>query len=250
MLPNLRWRLLCSFPRRSPTRSVDNRHSNMDSAAPITRLTDALHRAKYAGPLDVAALAKGTPSGFLPLLHFALLGASRRVVAWLADIGSGLTLGMSDARFVEVAHRVLREQFGYKPSLTVQQLLTPSGFADKKMLLVLDVLKACSAKHSALMLAAKSQGAAPGGAASSASPRGPITPRRPTSSAGCLPPAMSRRPAVVSSEQRAAPASPLDVLQRPQRASEPPTYAQPSPWPLSPRGGFRYERVHEPLPLV
>lgn len=181
-----------------------------DQAAALTRLTDALRRAHYSGPLDVAALAKGAPSGFLPLLHFALLGASRLVAAWLAEGGSGLSPAMSDARFVECTHRLLRDQMSYRPALTVQQLLTASGFADKKMLLVVDVLKLCSTRHSALLLEAKRRTAAAcPSPRTGASPR-PSSARTPrTRSAGG---SRGAHAAVISSELRMAPPSPVELL--------------------------------------
>lgn len=112
------------------------------------RLREELRRARYDGAVDLDALASGHPRGFLPLLHFALLGASLPVARWIAERGYMLSTA-TDERFVEAVHRLLRDDFSYRPQLTVQQLLS-DRFAQKKVLLVIDVLRLCSAKHAAL----------------------------------------------------------------------------------------------------
>ena len=56
---------------------------------------------------------------------------------------------MTDARFTEAAHKVLRDHFGHRPALSVQQLLSP-GFAEKKMACVLEALQLVRSKHAEL----------------------------------------------------------------------------------------------------
>ena len=171
----------------------------------LPRLRKALQGAHFAGVFDAKALTKGDPAGFLPLLHWALLEYSHPVALWLAEVGSGLSPAMSDARFVETAHRVLRERFAYRSSLNVHQLLQPSGFAERKMLLVLDVLQLCRTKHDEL--AGREKRRAP-----SASPRttprvaGGEIARSPLSTVRYQ---MPSSPAVISSEQRVAPPPPM-----------------------------------------
>ena len=172
-----------------------------DLKCALPRLTDALRRARYSGTFDVGALASGDPAGFLPLLHFALLGVSRAVAVWLSEVGSGLTPAMSDARFVEAAHRALRDHFNHRPVLTVQQLLA-MGFAEQKMLLVLDVLQLCRSKHAELLAKRRASSAKGGGAPA-------VSPSRPSS-------ASPRTATLISSKPRVV--------------------APPSPIPLSPRG--------------
>ena len=114
----------------------------------ILRLREELRRARYDGPLDLDALTAGRPSGFLPLLHFALLRLSHPVALWVAERGYMLSTA-TDERFVEAVHRLMREDFGYRHQLTVQQLLS-DRFAQKKAQFVLDVLQHCTAKHAKL----------------------------------------------------------------------------------------------------
>ena len=174
----------------------------------MPRLIDALRKARYAGPLDVGALAAGEPSGILPLLHFALLGSSQAVATWLADAGSGLSPAMSDARFIAAAHRALREQFGYRPPLTVQQILG-AGFAERKMSIALETLRLCRAKHTELVgPARRPRSARPETAAAVASPR--------------TQPSCTRTSAVViSSELRMKPPTPMGMMASSMAAMEP-----------------------------
>lgn len=123
----------------------------------LSRLTDALQRAGYHGPFDAGAVARGDPAAVLPLLHFALLGTSKPVALWLAEVGSGLSAGMSDARFVTMLQRVLRDHLGYRCVLSTPQILTSSGFAEKKICLILDVLKLCREKHLAIAASSRRQ---------------------------------------------------------------------------------------------
>ena len=98
---------------------------------------------------------------------------------------------MSDARFVAAAHKMLREQLGYRCVLTVPQLLSSEGFAERKMLLILDVLSLCRTKHAELTGRDKRR-------------TGGSTPRR-------LPTAVSPRctPRTITSEQRVTPPEPV-----------------------------------------
>ena len=171
----------------------------------LPRLRKALSNAHYAGAFDAKALTKGDPAGFLPLLHWVLLEYSHPVALWLAEVGSGLSPAMSDARFVETAQRVLRDRFAYRSSLNVHQLLQPSGFAERKMLLVLDTLQLCKTKHDELVGREKRR-------APIASPR--TTPRVAAGEVARSPLStvryqMPARPLVISSEQRVAPPPPM-----------------------------------------
>ena len=63
----------------------------------------------------------------LPLLHHCLLGYSKSLAAAIFSKGYELQ-GKTDHRFVELAFKVLREVFGYRPSLTPTQFLQ-GGYA-------------------------------------------------------------------------------------------------------------------------
>jgi hypothetical protein len=169
----------------------------------LPRLTEALRRARYAGPLDVAALAAGEPAGFLPVLHFALLGASQRVAAWLCSERSGLSPAMTDTRFVTAAHRVMRDHLGLKPALTTQQLLA-AGFAERKMQLCLDALGACRAKHAELAGCERRQSRG----AEARTPRGGCSACAPATAAHLSSP-RTRMAVISSAQQTLAPPSPI-----------------------------------------
>ena len=111
----------------------------------LERLRDELRRSRYAGEVNSDALAAGEPAGFLPLLHFALLGFSRLVAKWISEEGYEL-YSKTDLRFIETAYRFLRDNFNYRHALTCKQLLG-GGFAERKVLFVVDVLKLCRTKH-------------------------------------------------------------------------------------------------------
>ena len=121
-----------------------------DLSSSLLSLRDELRHARYRRELDTTALLTGDPAGFLPLLHFALLGISSELAQWVRErCGCDLS-AKSDLRFVEIAWRLLRDHFGHRHKLTVQQLLSSSGFAELKVLLVLDVLRLCRAKANEL----------------------------------------------------------------------------------------------------
>lgn len=110
----------------------------------LERLRLELRALRYDGPFDVRALAVGEPAAFLPLLHHAFLGHSAPVAGWLAASGYEL-YSKSDLRFVELLFRIARVEFGYRHSLTPAQMLT-AGFAERKALFAVDMLRLTAAK--------------------------------------------------------------------------------------------------------
>jgi len=100
----------------------------------------------------VAALAAGDPAAFLPHLHFAFLGHSPQLAEWLASRGYEL-FSKSDIRFVELLFRIARVEFAYRHALTPAQMLT-TGYAERKALYTVHMLKLCSAKSEELARAA------------------------------------------------------------------------------------------------
>ena len=111
----------------------------------LEKLRSELKRARFDGELGLDLLAGGDPVGFLPLLHFALLRSSKNVSRWLVDNGYDL-FGKTDLRFVETVYRLVRQEFGYRHTLTCKQFLSV-GFAERKILFAIDLLQLCRAKH-------------------------------------------------------------------------------------------------------
>jgi hypothetical protein len=114
----------------------------------LERLRLELRALRYDGPFDVTALAAGEPAAYLPILHHAFLGASAPLAEWLGGRGYEL-LSKSDLRFVELLFRISRVEFGYRHSLTPAQVLT-AGFAERKALFAVDMLRLCAAKSDQL----------------------------------------------------------------------------------------------------
>jgi hypothetical protein len=115
-------------------------------SASLETLRGELRRARCdVGPLDLDALASGDPAGYLPLLHFAVLRLSKLVARWVTELGYEL-YAKSDARFVEGVFRLMRTELNFRHSLTPKQFLTV-GFAENKMLLVVQLLRLVRAKH-------------------------------------------------------------------------------------------------------
>ncbi|RLN65955.1 hypothetical protein BBJ28_00017499, partial [Nothophytophthora sp. Chile5] len=84
----------------------------------------------------------------LRVLHFVLLDSSRAVAAFV--VGRGFDLrGKTDARFVESAFRLLRDEFRYFPALSVAQFLSPQ-FVARRLELVADVAAAVFHKQQEL----------------------------------------------------------------------------------------------------
>jgi hypothetical protein len=133
-------------------------HAVGDLQNNLDRLRSELRKARYEGDLQLDALARGDPSGFLPLLHFTLLHYSRCVARWLTDLGHEL-YAKNDARFVETVYRLARQDLNYHHSLTCKQFLS-AGFAERKVLFVIDLLQLCRNKHAELGRTREAQKAA------------------------------------------------------------------------------------------
>ena len=78
------------------------------------------------------------PLSFLPILHYTLLIYSPLVAAYIAEKGFEL-YAKSDAKFVELAYKLLVDYFNYKPSLTTDQFFK-DGYAEKKVMLCIDII--------------------------------------------------------------------------------------------------------------
>ncbi|EDQ90826.1 uncharacterized protein MONBRDRAFT_23873 [Monosiga brevicollis MX1] len=121
----------------------------------LGRLQRALRVVRYAGHFDTTRAKLGDPAAFLPLIHYTLLAYSHRVSAELAEHGYEL-YGKSDLRFVEAVFRLLRNEFGYSPRLSTEQFFA-RGFAELKMILVVDITDICIKRHRELARQAKAE---------------------------------------------------------------------------------------------
>ncbi|XP_056591390.1 centrosomal protein of 44 kDa [Triplophysa dalaica] len=114
----------------------------------LRKLEACLRSLKYPKEVDYQRLAVGDPSACLPLVSYALSSYSASVAEHLVDYGVELT-GMNDLRFIENVYKVLRDIFSYKPLLNKQQFLQ-SGFAERKVSILCDVIGLVINKHKEL----------------------------------------------------------------------------------------------------
>ncbi|KAH3755953.1 Centrosomal protein of 44 kDa [Pelomyxa schiedti] len=119
----------------------------------LDRVLQVLTSAKYTGQVDTIGLQTGMPSAHLPLLHFAVVDYSGVLSRYAFDKGYAL-VAKTDKRFVESLFRFLREELDYRPQLTLVQFFS-TGFAERKLILLFDVIKLCMTKHEALMKQAR-----------------------------------------------------------------------------------------------
>ncbi|XP_059407578.1 centrosomal protein of 44 kDa-like isoform X1 [Carassius carassius] len=114
----------------------------------LRKLEASLRSLKYPREVDYQRLAVGDPSACLPVVSFAFTSFSPSLTEHLVDYGVELT-GMNDLRFIENVYKVLREVFSYKPLLTKQQFLQ-FGFAERKVLILCDIIGLVLNKHKEL----------------------------------------------------------------------------------------------------
>lgn len=120
-----------------------------DVVANVSSLRTELRKARFPlADLDTAGLLAGRPAASLPLIHFLLLDFSAPFARLVADRGF-LLRARSDMRFMEAAYRVLRELLGCSPALTLAQFFHV-GFAERKILLCLEALRAARRVHQEL----------------------------------------------------------------------------------------------------
>ncbi|KEP65994.1 UNVERIFIED_CONTAM: hypothetical protein HHA_313790 [Hammondia hammondi] len=144
-----------SFSLTSPPPS-----SPGDLSGSIKKLRSALRRLRYPpalqsfvpsvatapGALDDENLSRGDVTTFLAVLHFLCMQLSEGVWRAFQDRGYDL-LYKTDQRFVQTLWKFLRDECHYRPALTVSQFLSPTGFAERKIHLCLDVVYLCRQIH-------------------------------------------------------------------------------------------------------
>jgi centrosomal protein CEP44 len=114
----------------------------------LMKLLREIQRMKLRVEPDVQGLGLGAPSALLPIVHHSLMHYSLPLASWLARHDYDLYC-KNDLRFVEGVYKVLREVFGCHPRLTKEQFLTV-GYAERKLQLATDLLRACQSKHRSL----------------------------------------------------------------------------------------------------
>ena len=90
----------------------------------------------------------GSPASFLPLWHEGLLLYSLPLAKAVAAQGYEL-YGKSDLRFLQAVYGILRDVFNFQPKLPKEKFLK-NGYAERKVILTLNILLMCQAKHKEL----------------------------------------------------------------------------------------------------
>ena len=122
---------------------------NLD--ANVGRLSDALRAASL--PLSSfpapRALRAADPAALLPLLHWALLDMSPHVARLARERLSYSLFAADDLRFARGVLELARgPPLRVEARLAPAQLLAPAGcFAERKLIFVADVMRACAALH-------------------------------------------------------------------------------------------------------
>ncbi|XP_072181383.1 uncharacterized protein [Diadema setosum] len=114
----------------------------------LHRLQSELKHARYPKDIDYSSLARGSPADFLPILHYVMCDFSRPLSELILDSNIDM-VGKSDRKFLEATYKALRDLFSYKPCITAQQFFS-KGFAERKILLMIDVVAMVRKKHKSL----------------------------------------------------------------------------------------------------
>ena len=115
----------------------------------IRKLIGELRQVSYdINNIDYDAIIHGITSAFLPMMHHIFLDYSPNIASYLTAKNYEL-YAKTDLRFVETVYKILMKEFSYKPSLTKEQFLA-LGFAERKVILLVDIVKFCREKNKAI----------------------------------------------------------------------------------------------------
>ncbi|PRP87612.1 hypothetical protein PROFUN_04639 [Planoprotostelium fungivorum] len=116
-----------------------------DRSGKLEQLYSLLSTLKFEQKIEPDSLLQGDSKSFVTIIQYVLLRWSRHVSTWISQQGYEM-FGKSDAKFIESTYKLLRTEFAYHPSLTVNQFLSV-GFSERKMLLTLEIIRLSRAKH-------------------------------------------------------------------------------------------------------
>ncbi|XP_075259196.1 uncharacterized protein LOC142351024 [Convolutriloba macropyga] len=136
--------MYCSFTFALYNVSEVQMMENVNST--LRRLHTLTSKLKYTGEFDADRMRVGDSYCLLPICNFALLNYSPNLALEISNIGVEL-YGVSDAKFVEGFYRIMRDIFNYQPKVKQTQFLSSSGFAEKKISLVADIIHVILSKY-------------------------------------------------------------------------------------------------------
>ncbi|XP_063720270.1 centrosomal protein of 44 kDa-like isoform X2 [Symsagittifera roscoffensis] len=112
----------------------------------LRRLHSLVAKMKYTGEFDADRMRIGDSYSLLPICNYGLLHFSSNLALEISNLGLEV-YGTSDSKFVECLYRVMRDIFNYQPKIKQTQFLSSTGFAEKKISLVADVMQAINEKY-------------------------------------------------------------------------------------------------------
>ena len=115
----------------------------------VEKVRTLLRSIHYNGVFDVEGIINGKPEVFLPLLNYCILQFSKPLAKYFIQKGY-IFHNISDTKFIETIYRLLLNEFGYNPSLSVVYFLS-NGFSERKLLFLSDVIQNCKRKHNSLV---------------------------------------------------------------------------------------------------
>lgn len=100
----------------------------------LTNLKSKLHKIKYSVKIHNDELKEGHPAVFLPMIHYVLMDFSPDMARIIVDNGFDL-YAKKDYSFLKSVYSLLLKLFQYKPSVNIEQFLSP-GYAEHKMIMI------------------------------------------------------------------------------------------------------------------
>jgi len=112
------------------------------------KLRNELKGIKYPHQVNQAEAYEGLPKVFLPILNYAFLSYSSQVAQFINEKGFEL-FPKNDFKFMKSAFKLLLDHFNYKSPLNIEQFFQ-DGFAERKIILSVEVIQIVRQKHKAL----------------------------------------------------------------------------------------------------
>eukprot|EP00735_Rhodelphis_limneticus_P004006 TRINITY_DN15554_c0_g1::TRINITY_DN15554_c0_g1_i1::g.28488::m.28488 TRINITY_DN15554_c0_g1::TRINITY_DN15554_c0_g1_i1::g.28488 ORF type:complete len:241 (+),score=3.15,sp/Q08DB0/CEP44_BOVIN/32.82/4e-18,CEP44/PF15007.1/1.3e-30,Ank/PF00023.25/0.084 TRINITY_DN15554_c0_g1_i1:102-824(+) len=112
----------------------------------IVKLKRLLRQIHFPRDLDDTKIAAGDGPYLLSILHYALLEYSPFICQHLLDCGIELS-SKDDFRFMESIARWMLLEFNQKLQLNTKLFLSPTGYAERKVIITYQVIEACRQKN-------------------------------------------------------------------------------------------------------
>ncbi|KAF8821145.1 hypothetical protein IE077_002425 [Cardiosporidium cionae] len=121
--------------------------STGDLKGNVIKLTDRLRLVKY--PMlegDKDGIIRGHPPVYLKILHFIFYKFSGHFREFLAEKKHFLYY-ISDLNFLRGVYKVFRQEFDYRPAISIEQFLTSGAFIVRRILMCYDLIGIARGVH-------------------------------------------------------------------------------------------------------